>query len=147
MTKNIADSKTITLYTSAVDTASGVTAMRFSNDNSHWSEWEPYSTSKTWTLEGVDGVKTVYVQFQNAAGLVSTCSCTVTLMTPTPTPEPTMQPEVTIKPTPTATATPAVTPSPTSAPSTTVPELPLGFALLILVGASMFLLLLTKRRT
>jgi hypothetical protein len=148
MTNNLAESQTITLYTSAVDTASGVTSMRFSNDNSHWSDWETYATSKTWTLDGTDGVKTVYAQFQNAAGLVSTSSCTVTLMTPTPTPEPTMQPSVTIEPTPTATATPTVTPSPspTSTPSPTVPELPLEIVFFSLIGASL-MLLFAKRRS
>lgn len=146
MTKNIAQSLAITLFTSAVDTASGVTSMRFSNDNSHWSDWETYATSKAWTLDAPDGVKTVYAQFQNTAGLVSTSSCTVTLMTPTPTTEPTMQPAATTNPTPTATATPTVTPSPTSTPSPTVPELTFGMALLILVAASIALLVFSKRQ-
>ena len=30
--------------------------------------WEPYSTSKSWTLLGTDGVKTVYVKFEDNAG-------------------------------------------------------------------------------
>jgi hypothetical protein len=146
MTKNIAESKTITLYTSAVDTASGVTSMRFANDDCVWSDWETYATSKTWTLVGADGIKTVYAQFQNSAGLVSTCSCTVTLMTPTHTAEPTIKPTATTDPTPIPTVTPTDAHTPTSVPSPTVPELPLGIVLLIFIGASVMLLTITKRR-
>ena len=39
-----------------------VTEMRFSNDNSTWSEWETYASTKAWTLTAGDGNKTVYAQ-------------------------------------------------------------------------------------
>ncbi len=45
--------------------------MRFSNDGTNWSEWEPYATSKTWTLSRGRGIKTVYVEFRDEAGNVS----------------------------------------------------------------------------
>ncbi|MFQ6061383.1 MAG: Ig-like domain-containing protein, partial [Thermoplasmata archaeon] len=48
-----------------------VTMMAFSHDNATWSDWEPYSTSRTWTLEPGDGTKTVYVKFMDASGLIS----------------------------------------------------------------------------
>lgn len=44
---------------------SGVASMRFSNDRTTWSTWEPYATSKAWTLPGGDGTKTIYVQFRD----------------------------------------------------------------------------------
>lgn len=60
----------VTLSLTGQDGLSGVTKMRFSNDGT-WatSAWEPYSSSKTWTLTGGDGVKTVYCQVMDAAGL------------------------------------------------------------------------------
>jgi len=45
--------------------------MCFSNDNTTWTAWEPYVTSKQWTLTNEDGTKTVYVQFKNVAGRMS----------------------------------------------------------------------------
>jgi hypothetical protein len=42
--------------------------MSFSNDNQNWSDPEPYTTTKIWTLSPGDGEKTVYVNFRDAAG-------------------------------------------------------------------------------
>ncbi|MDI6642390.1 MAG: hypothetical protein QME68_08810, partial [Elusimicrobiota bacterium] len=39
--------------------------MRFSNDNSNYSDWEPYEPLKSWTLTSGDGVKIVYVQVRD----------------------------------------------------------------------------------
>jgi len=62
----------VTLTLSANDTGgSGLSQMRFSNDNSTWSAWEAYTTSKSWTLTSGDGAKTVYAQYRDAAGGVS----------------------------------------------------------------------------
>jgi hypothetical protein len=47
---------------------SGVAQMRFSNDGTNWSGWEPFAASKSWSLAGGDGEKTVHVQFKDAAG-------------------------------------------------------------------------------
>lgn len=47
--------------------ANNANYMRFKNSGGSWSDWEPYSTSRSgWILPSVDGQKTVYVQ-------VSTC--------------------------------------------------------------------------
>jgi hypothetical protein len=148
-TNSLSESKTVTLYTSATDSVSGVTSMRFSNDNNSWSSWEPYGTVKTWGLDGSNGVKTIYAQFQNAAGLVSTYNCMVTLLTPTQTPTATPKPTQTptATPTPPTTATPTVIPASTVNPSpSAIPELPLIVAILAVAGASLFLLLMAKKR-
>ena len=65
-------SNTVTLNLSAADPGSGVSQMRFSNDGTTWSDWEPYGTSKTWNLAPGTGSKTVYVQFKDNAGNIST---------------------------------------------------------------------------
>ena len=134
------NSPEITLLLLATDTASGISKMRFSNYNSTWSDWEIYATSKTWLLTGNIGQETVYVQFIDNAGLVSTYTCEVTLQTgpptpPTPTPSsipiqsPTPTPDPPISPSPTPTPTPNLTPnfnqnqtpSPTPNPTATEP--------------------------
>ena len=51
--------------------SSDAVTMRFKNENGAWSAWEGYATSRAWTLSGGDGVKTVYVQYRDAAGNVS----------------------------------------------------------------------------
>ena len=75
----------VSLTLSASDTGgSGLSQMRFSNNNVNWSVWEAYATSKAWTLTSGDGLKTVYVQFQDAAGNMSVSySDTITFVTPT----------------------------------------------------------------
>lgn len=50
---------------------SGVESMRFSNNGSTWSAWEPYAKSKTWTLGSGKGTKTVYVEYRDKAGNIS----------------------------------------------------------------------------
>jgi hypothetical protein len=51
---------------------SGIADMRFSDDNASWSSWEPFAISKSYVLPSGDGTKTVYVQYRDNAGLVST---------------------------------------------------------------------------
>ena len=71
---------------SASDTQGAVTQMRFSNDGTTYSAAEAYATSKTWTLSAGDGTKTVYAQFQDAAGNWSTAATdTIVLDTTAPT--------------------------------------------------------------
>lgn len=113
---------TITLTLSATDEISGVAQMRFSNDNSTWSNWEPYQTTKTWTFREGDSLKTVSVQFSNNAGLTSTYSYTLTpenlqppVSTPTQIPTATIEPTSTETPYPTPTSIPILT-SPTTNP-------------------------------
>ena len=150
-TNSVTESKTVTLHLYATDDVSGVTSVRFSTDCSNWSSWESYAATKTWSLDGGDGVKNIYAQFQNGAGLMSTCNCTVTLMTPTSTPQPTEKPtatpSATVTPAPTATSTQTPLVEPTDNPlPTAVPELTFAIALSILVGASLVLLLSAKKR-
>jgi len=46
--------------------------MMISNNSSFvGAEWEPYLTSKSWTLTGASGINTVYAKFKNYAGMVS----------------------------------------------------------------------------
>jgi predicted CXXCH cytochrome family protein len=62
----------VTLSIAASDPGgTGVALMRFSNDLITWSTWETFATSKSWTLPGADGAKTVYAQFRDAAGNTS----------------------------------------------------------------------------
>ena len=79
-------STTVTLTLSASDTQGAVTQMRFSNDGTTYSAAEAYATTKTWTLSAGDGTKTVYAQFQDAAGNWSTAATdTIVLDTTAPT--------------------------------------------------------------
>ncbi|MDI6708940.1 MAG: hypothetical protein QME47_07655, partial [Candidatus Thermoplasmatota archaeon] len=69
----------VTLTLSASDT-NGVAAMRFSNDGSTWSGWEAYNTSTRWRLTAGDGIKTVYAQYEDNAGLISTATISDTVI-------------------------------------------------------------------
>lgn len=66
-----------TLGIAASDVGSSVTSMSFSNNGISFSSWETYATSKTWDINtgygasSVDGIKTVYVRFRDAAGNIS----------------------------------------------------------------------------
>ncbi len=61
----------VTLTLTATDWGTGVKEMRFSNDGEHWTEWEPYSHTKAYTLPPGPGLKKVYVRFRDGAGNVS----------------------------------------------------------------------------
>ncbi|MDP9437993.1 MAG: Ig-like domain-containing protein [Actinomycetota bacterium] len=77
-------STSVSLALSASD-AGGVTWMRFSEDGVKWGEWEPYATTKAWTLVGANGTKTVFAQYRDGAGNVSeTASDTIVLDTAKP---------------------------------------------------------------
>jgi len=70
---------TVNLALLATDAGSGISQMRFSNDGNVYSSWEPYATSKSWSLQTGDGVKTVYVQFKDQADLTVTAYQNITL--------------------------------------------------------------------
>jgi gliding motility-associated-like protein len=53
--------------------------MRFSNDGSSWSAYEAFTTTKSWPLSAGDGLKTVYVQYQDGALNAVTYNSTITL--------------------------------------------------------------------
>lgn len=65
-TRNLQNKLTL----SATD-ADGVAQMRFHNDSGTWTAWEPYATTKTWTLRNAQGIRTVYVQYKDKKGSVS----------------------------------------------------------------------------
>jgi alpha-tubulin suppressor-like RCC1 family protein len=68
-----------------VTDANGVAEMQFSNDGTTWSAPEPYATTKVWTLDPGQGVKTVSVMFLDAAGNWSSAfSATIMLVNTLP---------------------------------------------------------------
>jgi hypothetical protein len=69
----------VALSLTASDADGNSLEMRFSNNNSTWSSWEPYSTTKSWTLTGGDGEKTVYVQISDTYDSVVELSDTIIL--------------------------------------------------------------------
>jgi len=79
------NSTEVALTLSANDATSGVTQMRFSNDNTTWSNWEAYAASKAWTLPSEDGMERAFVQYRDNAGLVSLHSDSITLDMTSPT--------------------------------------------------------------
>jgi hypothetical protein len=59
--------------------------MRFSNDGSTYSAYQPYAATAPWTLTSGDGLKTVYAQFRDADGNESlVVSDTITMDTKGP---------------------------------------------------------------
>jgi hypothetical protein len=97
--------------TLAANDANGVAQMRFSNDQTTWSNWEEYNTEKAWTLTSGFETKTVYVQFQDNAGLVSSSYAdTISLVSSQPSSSPPSS-------TPTTPETPA-SPDTSAKPST-----------------------------
>jgi hypothetical protein len=78
----------VTLNLSATNPTPGdpVSEMRFSNDGTTFGAWVPFAASAPYTLPSGDGSKTVFVQFRNGAGAVSsTASDSITLDTTKPT--------------------------------------------------------------
>jgi hypothetical protein len=65
-------SPAVTLTLSATDADGAVSQMAFSNDGATWSAYEPYETSRAWTLTSGDGTKTVSARFKDGSGNVST---------------------------------------------------------------------------
>ncbi len=98
----------------------GVSWVRYSNDGVWDAEpWEIPTPTKSWTLTSGNGLKTVYYQIKDNAGITSSAySDTITLESPSPTPAPTPTP------TPIATPTATPTPSPTMSPQPTPTESP-----------------------
>ena len=87
-------SNTATLTINASDSLSGISQIRFSNDGTwNQSSWQPYTSSVNWQLTSGDGVKTVYCQIIDNAGLTATFNSSINVVTvqtpPSPTPTPT----------------------------------------------------------
>jgi len=66
-----ATSPSVNLTLSASDTGSGVADMHIGNSGGTWDPWEPYTTSKAWSLIPGDGSKSVWVQYRDNAGNIS----------------------------------------------------------------------------
>jgi hypothetical protein len=67
-------SRSVTLDLTSSDPGtptSGVAEMRFSNDGTTFSAYQPYAATASWTLSAGDGTKTVYAQFRDASGIES----------------------------------------------------------------------------
>ncbi|GAA4712457.1 cadherin repeat domain-containing protein [Brevibacillus fulvus] len=74
----------VTLQIDVADATENGTEMRFSNDNSNWSQWEPYLSQKAWTLSAGDGEKTVYMQLRDQAANLFSATDTIRLDTTRP---------------------------------------------------------------
>jgi hypothetical protein len=69
---NNTSSRNVTLNLTATDELSGVAYMQFSNDDGiTYSDPEPFATTKQWVLSPGNGTKSVYAQFIDRAGNVS----------------------------------------------------------------------------
>ncbi len=80
-------STSVTLHLSATNPTAGdpVSDMRFSSDGTTYGPWLPYAASAPYTLPSGDGSKTVFVEFRNGAGAVSSpASHSITLDTTPP---------------------------------------------------------------
>jgi len=67
------NTRPVTLTINATDTANAVTQMRLSWNGTTWNSWETYAATRNATIPlGADGTRTIYIQFRDAAGNVST---------------------------------------------------------------------------
>jgi hypothetical protein len=83
------DDINVTLNLSAFDEVSGVVEMRFSTDNSNWTDWETYSENKEFTLSGGEGEKTIFFKVRDYVGNeAEPVSASITLVTDPEKPKP-----------------------------------------------------------
>ncbi|MET3697095.1 Ig-like domain repeat protein [Bacillus oleivorans] len=69
---------TVDIQITSTDTGVGELEMRFSNDTTTWSEWEPAAASKTWELDDTSyGEKTVYMEIKDGAGNITQLTDTI----------------------------------------------------------------------
>ena len=154
---------TVTLTISATDSLSGLNLIRFSNDG-NWDQipWENYTNIKNWQLAGGDGLKTVYCQIEDNAGLVTSLSSSITLIPPQPlqispsgnsSPFATQSPSApspspTLVPSSNSTATPSSgnSPSPLSSAAPVVPEFSVQMFLVLLALATFSIGVAYKRK-
>jgi PKD repeat protein len=64
--------------------SSGAVQMRFSTDNSSWSDWLDYATQADYTVTEGDKNYTIYVEFQNSESQISTASASIVVDTTPP---------------------------------------------------------------
>jgi hypothetical protein len=72
----------VRLAIAAQDICSGPAQMCFSPDGAFFSEWEPFSPSRNWTLPPGAGEKTVYVKVRDAAGNEARASSAMIVYSP-----------------------------------------------------------------
>ncbi|QGQ97946.1 tandem-95 repeat protein [Paenibacillus psychroresistens] len=65
------NANTVSLNLTAADSGSGLSQMRFSNDNATWTAWEAYNTNKIYTIPAVTIQKKIYVQWKDLAGNIN----------------------------------------------------------------------------
>ncbi len=83
----LTDSQTAALTLDAADPSpgTGVEQMRFSDNGTTWSAFQPYAATATWSLLAGNGTRTVYVQYADALGNLSApASDSITLDTAAP---------------------------------------------------------------
>ncbi|MFX1391586.1 MAG: hypothetical protein ACFE9Z_16095, partial [Promethearchaeota archaeon] len=80
-----ANSTSVVLSLTYNDGTSGVLEVRFSNDNINWTSWETPNATKAWFLSAGDGIKTVYFEIKDKAGLISKFIDSIDLDTTAPT--------------------------------------------------------------
>jgi PKD repeat protein len=68
--------------------SSNAVQMRFSSDNSSWSDWEAYSTQRNYTAIEGDKNYTIYVEFQDSDSQNSTALASIVVDTTPPEPVP-----------------------------------------------------------
>jgi hypothetical protein len=142
---------TVTLTVSATS-LSGVCQMRFSNDGIWDTEsWETFSTPRAWMLTNGDGVKTVYCQVRDNAGLTtsfaSSLSLTVLQATSTPTPSYSSPPLSTPSSSPSATPSPSKSSSPAPSPTPEAPESSIQMVLILLALVTFSFMIKQKSKT
>lgn len=82
---NFTDSTSVILSLQAEDIGSGLSQMSFSSDNSIWSEWQIFNTSRSFELPIGDGEKTIYFRVRDVVGNVAEpVANTITLDTTPP---------------------------------------------------------------
>jgi len=88
VTINGGDTTTISRVVTLTLTAEEATQMRFRNETSSWSAWEPFATSKEWKLSSARMTKTVGFEVRDSAGNTSPeVTDTIELITFTDVPE------------------------------------------------------------
>ncbi|MCB2141450.1 WD40 repeat domain-containing protein [bacterium] len=66
------NNENVTLTLGASDgNGSGISQMRLSRDGENWDTWQSFATSLPWTLSSGDGLQSVYIQYRDSIGNLS----------------------------------------------------------------------------
>ncbi len=151
----------VILTVTANDSISGINQIRFSNDGI-WDQvpWQQYTTTVSWQLTIGEGLKTVYFQVIDNAGLTSNFNASILLnsqpllvsqtispsTTANPSPTPSQSPTQTFTPNLPQVSTPSETPSlkPSSIPQ--APEFTFEMIIVLLVLTTLSLAAVFKRK-